>query len=32
MNTDVMPMIENIPNSINYSLNLKYLFSYLEIN
>ena len=27
-----MAVIENIPNSINYTLYLKSLFSYLEIN
>ena len=27
-----MAVIENLPNSINYTLYLKSLFSYLEIN
>ena len=27
-----MAVIENLPNSINYSLYFKYLFRYLEIN
>ena len=32
IDTNVMAVIENLPNSINYTLYLKSLFSYLEIN
>ena len=32
IDTNVMAAIENLPNSINYTLYLKSLFSYLEIN
>ena len=32
IDTNVMVVIENLPNSINYTLYLKSLFSYLEIN
>ena len=32
IDTNVMAVIENLPNLINYTLYLKYLFSYLEIN
>ena len=32
MYTNVMSVIEHLPNSINYTLYLKSLFSYLEIN
>ena len=32
IDTNFMAVIENIPYSINYTLYLKYLFSYLKIN
>ena len=32
IDTNVMAVIENLPNSINYTLYIKSLFSYLEIN
>ena len=32
IDTKVMAVIENLPNSINYTLYLKSIFSYLEIN
>ena len=32
IDTNVMAVIENLSNSINYTLYLKSLFSYLEIN